>query len=53
MLNVKGESDSLDDRLLVVTGERSGQIECSGLHADRAGQIMISSEVEPEEVVIK
>lgn len=53
VVNVKGESDSLDDRLLVVTGERSGQIECSGLHADRAGQIMISSEVEPEEVVIK
>ena len=51
--NVSGEGNSQDDRLLVVTGERSRQIECSGLKADKARQIMISSEVEPGEVVIK
>ena len=44
--NVSGEGNSQDDRLLVVT-ERSRQIECSGLKADKARQIMISSEVEP------
>lgn len=31
--NVSGEGGSQDDRLLVVTGERSRQIECSGLKA--------------------
>lgn len=51
--NVSGEGGSHDDRLLVVTGERSRQIECSGLKADKVRQIMISSEVEPGEVMIK
>ncbi|WP_127590209.1 glycoside hydrolase family 28 protein [Paenibacillus lautus] len=51
--NVSGTGGTQDDRLLAVTGERSRQIECSGLHADKTKQIMISSEVEPGEVVIK
>ncbi|ACX65101.1 glycoside hydrolase family 28 protein [Paenibacillus sp. FSL H8-0457] len=51
--NVSGEGGSQDDRLLVVTGERSSQIECSGLKADKARGIEISPEVEPGEVVIK
>ncbi|NMO94611.1 glycoside hydrolase family 28 protein [Paenibacillus lemnae] len=50
--NVRGEGSAPDDRLLVVTGERSRQIECSDLKAGQGHQIMISSEVNPKEVII-